>query len=582
MSSPTTLVLRGSSGLATITQDGRERTWTTSDGGPKDFSKACRVMAFSRDGALFAWSNGETVEVCAADKAFSPVCSLPASRVSFLSFSPSGTVLSTWEVFAIKAGQDAKPNLNLWEAKTGKHLAAFVAKKNAWWQPQWSGDEALCMIRTPNNEIAVYKDANFETVDKRLSLAKMDSFSLSPNGAKVYPVVCFVPGQKGGPGFGKLYNYPNFNAEKDVVANKSFFQSDRMDVEWSHDGHMALLLTQSEVDKTGASYYGKQQLYYVNCSGDTALVELTKNGPIYSITWNPTRPEFCVVYGFMPAKATVYNSKCDKVFDYGTGSRNQALYNPQGNLLLLGGFGNLRGAIEVWSVKDKKIVSQFDATDSTDVRWSPSGQFLMTSTCAPRLRVGNGVKIWHYSSALLHETIIEDGTKEELWEVAWRNELNCPDFSVSYAKIQGIPPKQPQASKVAYRPPNVRNKAKPGFTFALEENEPPQAPKAENETPLSKSAIKNKKRKENKKADPAENANHQGNGVPVAAAAAPAVPGEAEKMLRKLTQKLQKIEELRAKQREGKELELNQLEKLKTEKALVEQIKQLKLQSGAN
>ena len=45
--------------------------------------------------------------------------------------------------------------------------------------------------------------------------------------------------------------------------------------------------------------------------------------------WNPTRPEFCVVYGFMPAKATVFNSKCDKVFDYGTGSRNMALYNPQ-------------------------------------------------------------------------------------------------------------------------------------------------------------------------------------------------------------------------------------------------------------
>ena len=31
----------------------------------------------------------------------------------------------------------------------------------------------------------------------------------------------------------------------------------------------------------------------------------------------------------MPAKATVFNSKCDKVFDYGTGSRNMALYNPQ-------------------------------------------------------------------------------------------------------------------------------------------------------------------------------------------------------------------------------------------------------------
>ena len=38
-------------------------------------------------------------------------------------------------------------------------------------------------------------------------------------------VVCFVPGQKGGPGFGKMYNYPSFNAEKDVAANKSFFNA---------------------------------------------------------------------------------------------------------------------------------------------------------------------------------------------------------------------------------------------------------------------------------------------------------------------------------------------------------------------
>ena len=71
----------------------------------------------------------------------------------------------------------------------------------------------------------------------------------------------------------------------------------------------------------------------------------------------------------------------------------------QGNLLLLGGFGNLRGNVEIWSEagKDRKEVAKFDAPDSTDVRWSPSGKFLMTSTCAPRLRVGNGFRIWHYS-----------------------------------------------------------------------------------------------------------------------------------------------------------------------------------------
>ena len=50
----------------------------------------------------------------------------------------------------------------------------------------------------------------------------------------------------------------------------------------------------------------------------------------------------------------------------------------------------------------------------------------------------------------MHEHLLEEG-KEELWEVAWRNEQNCPDFNVSFAKVQGIQPKQPQASKVTQK-----------------------------------------------------------------------------------------------------------------------------------
>ena len=32
--------------------------------------------------------------------------------------------------------------------------------------------------------------------------------------------------------------------------------------------------------------------------------------------------EFIVAYGFMPSKATLFDFKCNAVFDYGTGSRN--------------------------------------------------------------------------------------------------------------------------------------------------------------------------------------------------------------------------------------------------------------------
>ena len=86
----------------------------------------------------------------------------------------------------------------------------------------------------------------------------------------------------------------------------------------------------------------------------------------------------------MPAKATLFNKKCEAIFDFGTGPRNLALYNPQGTILMLAGFGNLRGSIEMWDVATKKEVAKFEAPDSTDVKWSPDGQLICTSTCAPR------------------------------------------------------------------------------------------------------------------------------------------------------------------------------------------------------
>ena len=37
----------------------------------------------------------------------------------------------------------------------------------------------------------------------------------------------------------------------------------------------------------------------------------------------------------MPAKVTLYNLKCEPVFDFGTGPRNAVYYNPHGNDILL-------------------------------------------------------------------------------------------------------------------------------------------------------------------------------------------------------------------------------------------------------
>lgn len=55
---------------------------------------------------------------------------------------------------------------------------------------------------------------------------------------------------------------------------------------------------------------------------------------MYNAAWSPSSNEFCVVYGFMPSKATLYNLKCDSVLEFGTGTFNAIYYNPFGNNIL--------------------------------------------------------------------------------------------------------------------------------------------------------------------------------------------------------------------------------------------------------
>merc|ERR1719341_2850264 len=406
--------------------------------------------------------------------------------------------------------------------------------------------------------------------------------------SKSLHVVTYVPGAKGAPCFTKMYQYPNFD-DNQVIANKSFFQADSVEYKWNNQGTTVLLLTQSDVDKTGASYYGKQQLHYMSVKGESGMVGLAKEGPIYSVEWAPNGNLFVAVYGFMPAKATMYSINAEPVFDFGTGPRNTVMFNPQSSLVMIGGFGNLRGKIQMWDVSAKVLVSEFEAPDTTDVRWCPDGQRLVTSTCAPRLRMGNGYKVWHYSGSLLHEKPFQ--ASDELWEADWQA---APPgaygpFKISKAKVIGIKPSQPVVSKQAYRPPGARGTQS---TFKLhDDDEAPQTVK-NNATPenMSKSALKNKKRKEASKnktktekdredalsAAAAMNQNNNQKNSYQGAAGLLADP-DKEKKIRKVNDKLASIQKLKIQVAEGKTLEKNQLEKLTKEQELLDELKALKL-----
>lgn len=54
------------------------------------------------------------------------------------------------------------------------------------------------------------------------------------------------------------------------------------------------------------SYYGEQNLYLVAINGDSCMVPLGKNGPVYTVKWNPNGKEFAACYGFMPARVRYF------------------------------------------------------------------------------------------------------------------------------------------------------------------------------------------------------------------------------------------------------------------------------------
>ncbi|XP_064456682.1 eukaryotic translation initiation factor 2A-like [Ornithodoros turicata] len=503
MASPMPLIgVRGSTGVSLYEGD-------LSSSECRDSSNSCRCIAFSKDGKLFAWNTQEKVYVVSLPS-LEKRLEVDLPRTQAMAFSPKGTVLALWQLYTAQ-----KENLHLLDTKDGRTLASFVHKKQSDWQPQWSEDEEIC-ARGVNNEVLVFENNAFEKPSTKLHLQKMSEFSLAPGG-KPYHMACLVPGSKGQPSFVRVFCHPHFDGPNAGVANKSFYKADRVDFFWNKKGKGLLLLTSTDVDKTGASYYGDQGLHFLRTTGDTAIVKRNKEGPIYSVAWSPQCDHFCVVYGFMPAKAALFNLNCDLIFEMGTGPRNSVYYNPHGSLLILAGFGNLRGNVEVWDVKAQKLVSKSQASDSTLLEWSPDGEHYLTATTAPRLRVANGMKVWHYTGSLQHEYMWP--ANEELWDAQWQPGGSFEAKPITYVPVAGIQSSQPQASKQVYRPPGARKEEK--------QEKPPEV---------------NRERK-----------------------------------MKNIKKKLQQITILKEQLQKGVTLEANQLEKLKKEQELLQELQSLKV-----
>ncbi|KAJ1949598.1 hypothetical protein EC988_004712, partial [Linderina pennispora] len=414
-----------------------------------------KALKYSPDGQYLAWAITKEVRIVDASTQ-QTVSVIPLANVADVQFSPRGTYVMTWERYSKSDDPSVSNNLKVWVTKTAEQCGRFVQKAYADWALQWTDDEQFC-AKLYSGEVRFFAPAAMQKPAMVLKLDNVSTFSLSPGLSP--SVAVFVPEKGGKPALVRMYTVGSFARP---VANKTFFNADKVEFYWHKLGTNLLVLTQTEVDRTGRSYYGESSLYFMAAAGNfDCRVTLDKEGPIHDVAWSPVEKEFVVIYGFMPAKAALFNHRAEEVFDLGVAPRNFVRFNPHGRVLAIAGFGNLSGQVDLWDRKKLKKIGTVDAHGSSMCEWGPDGRYLMAATLSPRLRVDNGIKIWHYSGSLVYN---QDMT--ELYQVDWRP-ASVAKFPQQRSALSPVPagltviaPSVKPTAKPsgAYRPPHARNR----------------------------------------------------------------------------------------------------------------------------
>lgn len=181
----------------------------------------------------------------------------------------------------------------------------------------------------------------------------------------------------------------------------------------------------------------------------------------------------------MPAKTMLFDQRVKPLHDFGMAPYNFISFNPQGRLIALAGFGNLAGKIDIFDRRTLAKVCTIDAPNTSFCDWSPDGRFLLTATLSPRLRVDNGIKIWHCTGPLIHVQVTD-----ELYHTAWRPTPaesfpqfgqavpSAPTPSESVKNYTALQKPIPAKSAGAYRPPGARGLATPSIFKREDEGGP--------------------------------------------------------------------------------------------------------------
>lgn len=573
-------------------------------------NQECRSALYSDNGEYFAYTQPHQVVVVKADVHATPVATIEVNDTFDLHFSPNGSYVALWTkpILINKESGIWTENILIYHIKSHKVVYKWTNKQQNGWKPQFTQDEKLFAKNFNNKEIHFFKlseNLTEETGDLKINKPdfkfKFNDASVNFQNFQISPglnpsIAIFVPEKNGKPAQVFLYNISNFNQP---LTTKTFFKAERCQLKWNSIGTALLALASIDHDTSNKSYYGESNLYLLGIAGTyDSRIDLKREGPIHDITWSPSAREFAVIYGYMPSETTFFDARGNSIYSLPTQPRNTILYSPHARFILVAGFGNLQGTVDIYDRQNKfSKVASFEAANTSVCEWSPCGRFILTATTSPRLRVDNGLKVWHASGKLVYMR-----NYLELYSIAWKPQTvdKFPalrnleaDFNVHPSAKEWNDNHQIKLANAsqkptgAYRPPHARGSGGNRATTSLYEKELASAtapvirqktiPGATPVVKESKTAMKNRKKREQKKDSPAPQEQSPAPASAPAPATTPATTPAAvgsivggtgsleDKKIRSLLKKLRAIEILKMKQANGDPLEDTQVNKIKKE-----------------
>ncbi|OMJ88372.1 hypothetical protein SteCoe_9688 [Stentor coeruleus] len=396
------------------------------------FASACFACLFSKCGSKLAIVDLHGVKVLKTSD-FTELMSVRRSNVQLLHFSECAKYLVSWE-----KPQEETPNLIIWDTTTGTPIYSLVQKKfmkECWPTIIFNADSTRFYIKG-GSDLCIYRIPEPQPL-LIFNQIRVTSFFIS---SKTNMLIIYTGDSKGEGSKISICVETATGLEKTAELGVKYVQE--IKVLWNKDAQRAVIWCQTDVDTTGRSYYGEHSLYIYTPEIKLKQVKTTE-GPIHDVQWNPVDNEFIVISGFMPATTNFFNLNGNKKSEIAKHHRNTIKWNRFGTLVLIAGFGNLHGEIDIYDKETMNMIGHCRAPSTVYCEWGPCGKVFVAATLCPRMRVDNGYCVYKYTGELLVRVM----EPTELWEVAWTPQVFVFEPLTPSHKEQVV------VQKKTYKPP---------------------------------------------------------------------------------------------------------------------------------